>query len=598
MASQQSSAPFKRLLGEVAGASASTLAPMLLPYLRAFWPSLAMGSGELRETSGADLIAVDAEGRVDVVVCCIGLTGSTGLKPHHLPALLDAIDRFRKSPLQCREYLLIHNLDGRNRELEEQITREAELLITSGKVRVARTWYRSQLVGGVEDRLRELIRERLHEQSELMLRQMKTLFGIGSGFVKHVPVIDQQLRLRPGDAPIVEPANPAVRVEPVADILGVPGGHQWSLLIGLYGSGKTSAALHAAADRSHEVVYVHAGSIEPRRGENSTNIVMSRILEQLRLFGDQDDADRTILERLSGPILRGILSSEDSADTLIIDALDENRSLASPEAITTFASTLAELRCNVVLTTRQEHFRSTFGNFDHLFEGLSWRGGGNRNIRLLDLQPWSTTQVTELLSAAIIEQPDSASLGELRNEIARGGTGGWDLEFLKHPFFLRMIMDLTLDGEAPSGRRAEILLRWSRRKLVRDLRSARSTLIPVRDRDAFICDVEMLMEAVAGEMTELDGNMVQLLDTLPSSRIIELAETVFGVRKPDIGTVLSVSLLVPAAVRFRHVVPVRFSHRAFHEFYLARKLHAESRGGALYPETVQALLNELSAPPP
>lgn len=107
----------------------------------------------------------------------------------------------------------------------------------------------------------------------------------------------------------------------------------------------------------------------------------------------------------------------------------------------------------------------------------------------------------ELLSAAIVEQPDSAALGELRNEIARGGTGGWDLEFLKHPFFLRMIMDLTLDGEAPSGRRAEILSRWSRRKLVRDLRSARSTLIPVCDRDAFIHDVEILMEAVAGEMT-------------------------------------------------------------------------------------------------
>lgn len=597
MPSQQSSAPFKRLGSEVAGAIGPALATKLLPYLRAFWPALAPSSVELRQSAGVDLIALDVDGGIDVAVACFGFAGSGGLETHHLPILLDAIARFQSASVTCRDYLIVHNLDGRNRDIEAQVARHANAMIADGNVVTVRNWHRTELLGEVEDRLRALIRERLHEQSELMLGQMSALFGAGSGFVNKVPVLDQQLRLRPGDPPVIEPSNPPVKVEPVADMLGAPGAHRWSLLTGLYGSGKTSTALHAAADRSHEVVYVHAGSIEPRRGENSTNIVMSRIIEELRLFGDQDDADRAILERLSGPLLRSLLSSEQSTETLIIDALDENRSLASPEAITAFASTLTELRCNVVLTTRQEHFRATFGNFDHLFEGLSWRGGGNRNIRLLELQPWLETQVIELLSAAIAEQPDAHALVQLRDEVTAGGTGGWDMEFLQHPFFLRMIMDLTLDGETPSGRRAEILARWSRRKLARDLRSARVTPLPVSDRDGFIHDVELLMENVAGEMTELDGNAVRLLDALPSSRLIELAEATFGIRRPELGAVLSVSLLVPAAVRFRQVVPVRFSHRAFHEFYLARKLHTEGYDGTPYPASVQAMLRELRIAP-
>ena len=562
-----------------------------------FWPDLIRPDGIALRDAGLSFVTFDADGSMDVVVACVGLVGSSGIEERHLPELLEPVQRFDRLGLRCCRLVLLHNLDGRARDVEGAVTRRLAELKSSGRAETAELWSRDMFIDDALARLRTLVVDRLHEQSQAMLRQTQTLFEVGEAFVLEVPVAASRLRLKPGSPPSIEPEHSSASTAPVAEILSSAGARSWTLLTGLYGSGKTSAALHAAADRSHEVIYVHAGSLAPRQGENSTNIVMTRIADELGLFGDMDDGDRRVLERLSGPILRSMLSDDHSMETLIIDALDENRSLETPEAITTFASTLTELRCNLVLITRQEHFRATFGNFDHLFERLSWRGGGSRNIRLLELEAWSDRQVLELVTAVAAARPDNSELGRLRDGLAAGDSIDWETEFLRHPFFLRMILDLVAEGEQVQRGRADLLTRWSRRKLIRDLMSGRALPRPVRDRDAFIEDVERLMEAAAAEMAELDAGRMTLLDAISSDRLLDLAEQILAVSHPELGPVLSVSLMVPAAVRFRRTVPVRFSHRAFQEFYLARSLVSAGQDGSIYPLPVQALMRELAPIP-
>ncbi len=595
MSSILSTTAWKQLNSRLHVAIDRDLEIALLPILRVIWPGLVRPRGMgPHDSAGCDLVEQSEDARLRAVIQCKGFYASEGLGTSQVRQILASIEAFKASPLVCDEYVLIHNRDGRNREATATIDAALLGLVETGKARLVRQWDRWQCLKAIENQLRQLISERLKLQTETLLTEMDSLFDVGGQYVTRLPVRSGRLLIKPNARPQVRnAAGLNVRIIDLVGELARAKPHKWTMLIGLFGAGKTSAALHAAKERPNEVVYVPAASLEPRRGELGTNVLMSKITEALHLFDDYEDDEKTVFQRLSGPVLRGMLSAEETEMTLIIDALDENRALAAPDEITRFASMLAELRCKVILTTREEHFRATFGNYEHMFKGLAWKGGGIRDIDLFELQNWGKAQIAELLENAVEQHPDNGHLARLLDAVLADETCGWPNELLAHPFFLQMIIDLVAEGANPIVHRAELLERWSWAKLIRDLQSARKTCVPVTDRDAYIDDMQELMTRISAEMVEHVGDEVRLLETINSDRVLEIASDLFGVRCTDLGSVVSVALLNPVAIKYRGSIPVRFTHRAFQEFYLARSISRVEPSGSAYPESVRKMAEEL-----
>lgn len=158
-----------------------------------------------------------------------------------------------------------------------------------------------------------------------------------------------------------------------------------------------------------------------------------------------------------------------------------------------------------------------------------------------------------------------------------------------------MIVDLAAEGEQPGSTRGEIIASWVWTKLTRDLKAARITPVLVTDRNRFVEQIEAFMTDLAGEMVDRDESGCRLLDTIGSEIVIEACERVFGTRGLDLGQAISVSLLIPTAIRHRGNVPVRFTHRAFQEYFLALYLERTGEPIWAYPESVQRIYRELAA---
>ena len=584
---------WKRVNGALIAAVDRDFERAVLPLMRIFWPQMIAPRGlGAYDKAGVDLLAFGEGDRIECAVQCKGFFKAEGLLDDQFPPIAASIRKFARSGLKAKTFILVHNQDSRNENVAAQIEDSLAALLTSGNVEEVFQWDRRAFLKAVEARLRKLLADRLAEQSALMLRQLDEQFIHGGTYVAKVPVRHRLLSLRRGRAPEIKEVRQRHLITDVADTLAnAPG--RWTLLTGLYGSGKTTAALHAALSSPHRILYVHASTLLARHGAGGTNSLMTRILEALAVFGDFEEDERGIFSGLSGPILRQILSAGDFEAVLIIDALDENRSLATPEGITQFASSLAELVCPIILTTREEHFRATFGNFDHLFDELSTKGGNTGAIALLSLEAWQDEQVHQLVEAVAAEEPQNEALARFSNALRRGNSASWDKDLLRHPLYLRMIVDLAAEGFEPSGRRAELMEEWIWRKLARDLKAARLTPVQVVDRDEFIDRMLNVMTRVAAAMTVEGPGGLELTEALPSDEVVAIVQDVFGVSGVPLAAAISVSLLVPTSIRFRQRVPIRFSHRGFQEYFLARHAVQGKEPVNRYPASVGELAEEI-----
>jgi hypothetical protein len=396
-----------------------------------------------------------------------------------------------------------------------------------------------------------------------------------------------------GEVPRVELVAASQLRKPVW-LIGEPADTRWTLLIGLYGTGKSTAALHAARERKRIVIYARCADLSAREGSIGTNVLMEAIIRSLGLFEDFEEEGRQRLLRLSSTILRAVLAGNDADALLILDGLDENRQYATAKGIITLSSVLAELRCQILLTTREEHFNATFANFDTLFEEHSTKGGASRVARIYRLEPWRDDQVADFLEKACAHDAEASPvLRQLRGRLAKGEIGDRELALLRHPLFLQMITALAVNGEESGTTGAEVLGRWTTLKMKRDLEVDRPLPDEVWNIGDYVAAMHKALGVVAAAMVEQRDGDILLKETVSEATVLEAMRHSFPNQRQTLLTATSASLLLPTGPRTGSASELVFSHRLFQEYYLARHLAESEAPWENYPYEIVKLCREL-----
>lgn len=585
--------PWKRWSRALATTTERDFERKVLPFLRLFWPHLhqvpARGSWDAK---GIDLLVWTDSGSFPCAIQCKGFHVQD-LGNEQIRQVEKSIDDFCNSDALCDIYLVVHNRDGRYREFNKRVNQQLKKLVSTGKARKAEVWDRRTLLKKAFDRTEQILKAALREHSVSLLNHFQSLFKFGRAHIPVVPVIEEKLMFKRGEPCSIEPVHP-LALRNTSEILNLPSEARWTLLTGRFGTGKTTAVLHAATSRAQVVIFAPCATLSSSSLRGSTNELLEQVVESLDVFAQFEDQDQEILNELAGPVLALLLRRPDSPYALILDGLDENRAYSNYEGLQQLSNQVADLSCAIVMTTREEHLNAMFGNFSLAFYEFSTKKGPRRHARLLRLAQWGKEQVHQFVTQILreVEEDERKHLSEfltlLNNEEYVDLYG--ELPF--NPLFLQFILEDVAANGVRRANRCLLLRSWIEQKIRRDWRVPRIKLDECLDIEDFVARMIMLMENVANLMTSRIGDTHQLAEFVPSHRVREVAEGLFRVSSDPVLAVLLNSVLMPQSLRRGQDFNLTFSFRVFHEYCLASYLVRENLPDYGYPEAVTSFYSE------
>jgi hypothetical protein len=424
------------------------------------------------------------------------------------------------------------------------------------------------LTGGIENL------ERLREGSALPQVELVDQVPLSRSFL----VVDQHhLREESPRQNVV--ADPALA-------LAEARGEHFTVLLGEFGFGKTTVlerAIRAAGDR--QVLYLPGAAIDQQ--VHGTKDLLERLLDLESLWGAREDDEREILRLLARPALQHLFRDPDFPVALAIDGLDEAAYLSRRDGLQQLFNSLANVQVPVVLAMRSEYWNEMEEDFRQISGGIASHGERrNRRIKRIELCDWQPQQIADFLSREIAACSDPTAkdrLEALAKWIDQPEFEAFYGDIPRRPLFLRFIVDAVADEGLPTGRETRVRLfeRWVFQKIARDVyspskvsqgTSGRKPLVEEGERLSTIQDAAWeAMTCAAAAMCEEKEGRIQLLPSCTLDRALSASQRLRALADPL--PLFLHSLLTQAPSPNRHPRRIRFSHRAFQEFFLAWAIH-------------------------
>lgn len=574
-----------------------------LPFLRLLWPEMIIPKPLSKwDRQGIDLIAFGDQAEAPCIVQC-KTSQSKLLGKDDIRQAVDSINKFERSDQNCGTYLFLINGDGRSVEYNAAIESRLRALASSGgKAGRAELWNRQELLMRTFNRMKEILIHALVKRSRERRDLFRDMFRFGSVYLPDVPVTEERLVLKPG-APCERIGVRPLSTRILAGLLQDYSQARWTLLTGLFGAGKTTAALEAASTGEHTAIFVSAADLGEDMMRHGTNGLAQEIVGSLGIFERGagpidgfyvlDEGDEETFNRLAGPALVSILRSEEPEHVLVLDGLDENRVYLSPNGLQLLNNQLADLNCPIVLTTRFEHMSTMFGNFEALLEGLGKKRRSSRPALLLTLAPWTTAEVRRFAEGASRSAtPDEReALTSFMRALDDGSLSRLYGDLPNHPLFLQFILDDICSSGLRERSRTELIGSWVRRKIWRDVDHHGIPLDQPTDRNEWLGKMLLLTEAVAATMTTGTED-VQLVEFSEAAEIEGISARIFD-RKLPISILLLYTVLVPKTMRVGDKLEIRFVLRLLQEYFLAKHLKRTRIPPDRYPDSVRSLVDDL-----
>jgi hypothetical protein len=578
---------YKKNSGRLAESAERDFERAVIPFLRVIWPSLQQARPRKEwDQKGIDLFTWSDEGSFECVVQCKGYIVRE-LRRKQLYEARKSINSFKDSGEKAKNYIFLHNRDRRWRDFHSEIEEELSALVTSGIVETAELWSRREMLFKVFDAMRRKLDTLLRQSASDILERFHSTFRLSLPYVPVVPVTENELvfrRLEPCKKETVKPCS----LRNVRNFLKSPTVARWTLFVGVFGAGKTTAALNAAITSNLNPIFIQVASLSSKELRSGTYLLLENIVKSLELFKDIEDRDYIFQEEIAGAVLGYLLRRPQSDYLLVMDGLDENRAYAKLDGLQYLNNQLAEFACPVILTTRKEHLGEIFGDFSLAFYEFSSKHSPKRSARLLELEEWSESNVADVV------KPLMGTIGSSeRKNLAKFLRLIENKEYLAiygklplNPLFLNFILEDVIENGIQERGRTGFIRSWVKRKIRRDrLAPKRSTICEGMDTEEFVANMLELLKRIAAEMFEHDGNNYVLVEFIDSGKLKTLTMDVFNEEVDSVLAILLNSVLVPKEYRHGRKLHLFFAFRVLQEFFLASFLFDRIRSVEFYPKS-------------
>lgn len=586
---------FKRLSVPLRTAEGRQFERAALPYLRLALGDVRQAPPRLDER-GIDLVKGDGE-PFELVVQCKSSVERIVL-PQQLARARASIHKFRDSGYRTDRYVFLFNRVEETVAHGDALRPECDDLVRMGAARRYDIWSHHDLLNAAFNAMYGRVLDWISRWNGNFREEQRAVEAvIGSEPLVEVPFDEYDLRI---DAARLREQTVSRRF--VADPLRRltdERRRKIRLLLGDAGMGKTTTITNAALRTTRHWLVIRAGRI---RGDiSNAHALFETAVEVDDLVSDADDADRSAWLAVVGPVLK-YLTQFDSGIGIIVDGLDEAPALRTSFGLQTFFNLFRRAKVPIIVTMRTSFWHQRRSDFETELDP-SGRESTVQTLEVLDLAPWSDELVARAATRHLHLIGDDAAQQRIREliETVRSGNASTEYgEVLRTPLFLRIILDLLTSGHATHLSRAQLIERWARLKVIRDVEAPARTggeRIPITagtlDSDETVRQSFASMRAAARCMTEAAGDELRLR---PDCTFEEI-ESHMGPRAPQSALALTLnSLLVTTGPpRDDGVTRLRFAHRLFQEFFLAKDLAASGSANLRLPEEVQNWLLEMDA---
>ncbi len=603
--SWNSKSEFRILSSEMSVRTGHDYQRRILPLLRILWPDITEAPDRKTwDRKGIDFLVWSDGDTFPVVVQCKGFeVTDLEMGQSQVDQCLASIVSFKKSGVRAFRYVLVHNRTGQYAPLREAVSKMLENLVVDGHAHQAELWDRTYFLNQVFNHMRGWIRQFLEDKAKVIAQ---TTLPTNGAPISQIPL--KISRLTVNKYKLTEMSSSRDQIgDPAAELLMVKK-NNITVLIGEAGYGKTTAALRSIEVRGTErsIFYLPAAGLRFAGDMGSKNL-LSQCIHLDDLFGEIDDSSLKDHRLVAKPVLELLLKDQETPIILLLDGLDESLYFSMRGGLQTLFNQLAEVHIPVVLTVRTEFWLERLSDFKQSFGKIAQDLGHRshfQTVRLIELRPWTHAEIEELTVRYLRTLKDEAQMQRVGTFLSMVRAGRYSElygDIPERPLFLRLILETVAERDVHQTSIAKLFYEWVVLKILRDVQHpmqwgtiGRAPIVSeTESMDTVVRLSCQAMMAAAAEMTEVKEGLLLLLPVCDVDVVIASSDALKRIESPT-GLFLN-SLLVPLHGSTFKPLQVRFGHRAYQEFFLARYLHEHPTvfQGAVIPESVQTFLNSI-----
>jgi len=559
------------------------------------------------DTSGIDIVVpADIDGQFALGVQCKGFAvADAEIGSSQIRQCLKSIRKFAGSSFPMEEYWLVHNRTAAGKAFYDAVHDELKKLVQDGRVATTCLLDRDEFLTRVFDGVFRRFRQFVGKKASQFRHEYGGRLGLSDSPIEQVPYQVQEVRV--SQYGFHDSAATQSRLgDPAGEFVGRKGTprSRLGLLLGEFGMGKTTLALRLANQPECVLLYVPAATFPPS---------VSGTKELLKHLFDMDDflvgfreTDHPLIERMVRLMSEKLLSENSNKIMLVIDGLDECPLLTHGVGFTTLFDALSNIRASAVLTMRTEFWRARVEAFLAGYEGRAApqkRSDRNRRLMLIELAPWTNEQISRLIDEALETDDGCTHLQLLKQLVEEDSYGSLYGDIPRKPLFLRILIEFVVGHGVSKTSLAQLFCQWIKYKIRRDTVNPR--IVGGSGRRGIVDEKEPLdvtqlislqaMKAAAVLMTSNDGARI---DLLPDCDFQKLTNQVPSLNcRLDMAGLVGNSLLIPVH-KNGTFTSVRFTHRAFQEYFLATAIVQDGLfSGFTLPDSVRDWIQRLVTSP-
>lgn len=480
--SWKSKSRFSKVRSELAQLEKQEFARAILPMLKLLDEGIHLTQEQgTFDTSGIDFCTEGVAERPRWAVQCKGFhVAEEELGEVQVRQCARSISTLKKSNCKPLRYTMVYNRRDRDRRFRDRVCSMLEPLQELDIQ--PELWSLDDLLVNVFNELERRLEIEASVAGNRIKEQLISHHGeIKSEIVDYIPFKLQKLTTDHTQFIVEDTQDPKNRG--ALDVLQESNGDHFHLILGDFGVGKTTLAERVALevslsdDRQH-VLFIPAANLPASaRGAKEVQFALMPVAAVLEKI---EDAGRWI-ESILATVAANLLERNDSSIVLIVDGLDESQLLALPNGFAYLFDCLAPVRAAIILTMRLEFWERRRLEFEAAFTGRIGPGKpqGHRRRRgnVVTLELWNNRQIAEYIDLVSANRGGGVHLdvlSELKALVLDGGYHSLYGDIPRRPLFLKMLVDLVIDGGVKETGRVALFLGWIRMKTRRDIMAPRT----------------------------------------------------------------------------------------------------------------------------